>query len=218
MGTCTHRDKNKNKHYADSINGYEIDASSIQRVPCIQITQDRALNNLIKTIHQKLLYETLMRNDGHKFDEVGCLLELIEPYRNTDMIFGYYNKNTNTSSINAHNNKEYTDYMDTHLAKQLIFMHTHPNNSGLSYGDIYNLIVNDKLYAVTAVCNNGGVYAVYKNDKFNTTDLKNKIRKFNLTNRKIDEQERIKIENKIVKRLMAEQDKYGIIFKYSIRR
>lgn len=37
-------------------------------------------------------------------------------------------------------------------------------------------------------------------------------------NNKLNIQEKINLENKLLKRLMYEQDKYGIVFKHSIRR
>lgn len=214
-----HRNTDRNTEHIANLHGYTpITADSIKRVPCTQISQDPALNNLIRRIHQDILEKAMLRSDGQRYDEVGYLLELIPPYRNTDAIYGAYDSDMGTSRINPNTNKGYEQFILTHKINQLMFMHNHPNNSPLSFGDIWNLVITDQIYAVTAVGNNGSVHAAYKDSNFNRLDMKKRFRGFNIALATVDDTEKNRRIGLLISRLMQGQDKYGIVFKYSNRR
>lgn len=161
----------------------------------------------------------MQRNDGQRFDEVGYLLELVCPYNNTNAIYGVYDNNKQISSIHTQGNSEYEEFIQSHEDNQLIFMHNHPNNSDLSFGDIWNLVITDQLYAVTAVGNNGSVYSAYKdNTSFNKIDIKIKFKKFYKKIMKMGELDKNKMKIQLLDKLKLEQQKYGIKFRYSKRR
>lgn len=147
-------------------NSSPITQKSINSVPLIMLTNNKSLNNLIRTMHIRLLQEASLRKDGHKYDEVGILMELVEPY-NYIIVYGEVNPSTGISSINPRSN-DFTSYVGKHTKNQLLFMHNHPNNSCFSYGDIYNFITTDVIGILTAIGNSHGVYSIWKKEKFNS--------------------------------------------------
>lgn len=208
----------KDKEYADKIGGCIITNSAIESVPCARITQNNSLNLLIRRHHQNILELSRSRKDGHKYDEVGYLLEIIEPYNSSEPIYGFYNANKKISTIRATYNANYLNFITSHSKEQLIFMHNHPNNSPLSFDDIINLIKRRQLFAVTAIGNTGSIHMAYKSANYNEVEMT--LRLFNLTNNINDKDEKYKniAQMNFLKSLINNQDFYGIYFKYSKRR
>lgn len=205
----------KDKEYADKIGGCIITNSAIESVPCARITQNNSLNLLIRRHHQSILELSRSRKDGHKYDEVGYLLELVEPYNNSKPIYGYY-ENDKISHIKVNKNEEYMNIVANTNANQLLFMHNHPNNSSLSYGDISNLIYTESLYGVTAVCNNGSLYVAYKTERYNYENMLKLFLKFE--NNIKDKENKDRLRRNMLTTLINNSNKYNIIFHYSKRR
>lgn len=212
------RNINKDKEYADRIHGTIITPASIQRVPCMQITENNALNHLIQEQHRRILELSKNRIDGYKYDEVGYLIELVEPYRTSEPIYGCYDEDRNTSRIDANNSREYRYFVDGHSKEQLLFMHNHPNNLGLSYVDIRTLILTRTLFGVTAVGNDGDVYFAYKGKNYKYEIMRKEIIQFNTSIHKMEVNKQIVKCMELLRELKMNQDKYNLYFKYSKRR
>lgn len=158
----------QNKVYLNKMpNSSPITQKSINSVPLIMLTNNKSLNNLIRTMHIRLLQEASLRKDGHKYDEVGILMELVEPY-NCIKVYGEVNPGTGISSIDP-KSSDFVNYIGKHTKNQLLFMHNHPNNSCFSYGDLYNFIVTDEIFTITAVGNSHGVHSMWKKRDFNSS-------------------------------------------------
>lgn len=156
---------NKDDEYLNNLyNAYKITPKVIQNVPCVALTQNNEFNNMLRITHMKLLEKAMLRTDGHKYDEMGILMELIEPY-DYKIFSGMVNKTTGISSVDP-TDVRFLSYLAQHSDNQLLFMHNHPNNSCFSYGDLYNLIMTDEIKVVTAVGNSHGIYSMWKQSGF----------------------------------------------------
>lgn len=197
----------------NNVNGnIAITIEAIQSVPCIQITDDKALNELIRREHMRILELARARKDGYRHDEVGVLLELEEPYNRSELFWGKYNKQKGVSSIPVLTDENYYKFIKEHSTEQLLFMHNHPNNTELSFGDIGNLIATNQTRGITAVCNNGHVYCAVKNINFknNYAYLYTKI--MEIKNKRFDNRlEECNEQNKFIQELKRQD--YGILFR-----
>lgn len=195
------------------VNGHiPITIEAIHSVPCTQITNNKALNELIRSEHMHILELARTRKDGYRHDEVGFLFELVEPYKSSDPFWGRYDKQKGVSTIPVLKNLDYHKFINEHSTGQLLFLHNHPNNSELSFGDIASLITTNQIRGITAVCNNGHVYCAVKNENFNKNYkcLLEKIMK--IENGKIDDtMGRYKEKNKFIQELKRKD--YGISFR-----
>lgn len=208
----------KDKEYANKIGGCIITNNAIESVPCARITQNNSLNLLIRRHHQNILELSRSRKDGHKYDEVGYLLKIVEPYNSSEPVYGYYNTNKKISTIEVNSNANYLNLIISSHKNQLIFMHNHPNNSSLSFADVANLIRREQLFAVTAIGNIGSIHVAYKSTAYNEVETKHGL--ITLVNSMRNKDERYKniMKMNFLKSLMNNQDFYGIYFKYSKRR
>ena len=145
-------------------NSIKIMRKTINNVPCVEVTNSKVLNELIRDTHMQLLQKAALRTDGHRYDEIGILMELVEPY-GYETITGQVNPVTGVSSVDPMDER-FVKYLALHSNNQLLFMHNHPNNSNFSYGDLYNFIITDEIKVITAIGNLHGIYSMWKEAEF----------------------------------------------------
>lgn len=195
-------------------NSSKITVKSIQNVPCVTLTNSKELNNLIRDTHMKLLEKSMLRTDGHRYDEMGILMELIKPY-GYEVIPGKVNPTTGISSVDP-TDIRFIKYLASHSDNQLLFMHNHPNNSGFSYGDLHNFIMTDEIKAITAVGNTHGVHLMWKNKEF---DKDKALKYFNLVLRRrcyANVKSSIHdIKSSVLREVMKNISKIGIGYRYT---
>lgn len=205
---------NDDEYLNKMIRASKITSKTINSIPCVELTSDNSLNNLIRITHMKLLEASMLRHDEHRYDEVGILMELVEPYQ-YEVYFGKVDEKTGISSIKS-NDSRFLAYIAKHSKEQLMFMHNHPNNSCFSYGDLCNFILTDEIKIITAVGNSHGVHSMCKDKNFNKNEtikyLKIATSKINLK----DNTEDIgKKRDRIVLDIIKNISKLGIKYRYS---
>lgn len=172
-----HRDNRDEEYLKKLPNATRITRNIINNVPLVRLTENEKINDEIRQNHMRVLEESLLRRDGHKYDEVGILMELIEPYGHK-IVYGEVNETTGISSIDP-NEEQFTKYIALHSENQLLFMHNHPNNSQFSYGDIFNFIATEEIKIITAIGNGHGIYSMWKKNGFNKDVALSRIKSIN---------------------------------------
>ena len=165
------------------IEGYtEITQDSINSVKCTRILSGEGserYNKYIQSLAKRVLLTSLNRLDGHKHDEVGILARL-DGRQCSQLIMGCWNEQLATSVIPTTTNISYNNILDENMYTQtLVFVHNHPNNSGVSISDLSSLINNPEIRAIIAVGNNGHTkYAIKLRDDIEIyNSISNSIRK-----------------------------------------
>lgn len=193
-------------------NSIKIMRKTINNVPCVEVTNSKVLNELIRDTHMQLLQKAALRTDGHRFDEVGILMELVEPY-GYETIPGKVDPVTGISSVDPKDTR-FKKYLTLHSNNQLLFMHNHPNNSNFSYGDLSNFIMTDEIKAITAIGNLHGIHLMWKEDGFN----KNRARQyidFLVKSRNNASSSMVKIKHDIATEIIRNASKINMGYRYT---
>lgn len=193
-------------------NSIKIMRKTINNVPCVEVTNSKVLNEMIRETHMQLLQKAALRTDGHRFDEVGILMELVEPY-DYEIIAGKVDQLTGISSVDPKDTR-FKKYLALHSNNQLLFMHNHPNNSTFSYGDLYNFIITDEIKAITAIGNLHGIHLMWKKAEFNKNKACQYI-DFLVKSRDNASSNTAKIKNDIVTEVIRNALKINIGYRYT---
>lgn len=139
-----------------NIKYYNISKSDIDRVPCARIFRNK-IDRLVQDTCKKVLTLSMTRTE-FKNDEVGIIMDLNGNI--LGKLYGYNGSIDNTLD-------DYYGIMSKAAVNSLIFIHNHPNNSGLSSNDIISFLTDHSIICVVAISNNGNIsYAVKQHKDF----------------------------------------------------
>lgn len=188
-----------------------ITFKSIDNVSCTRIFSNHKLNKIIQQQCKEVLRLSMIRTDEHRYDEVGRLFSIRNPYDKID-ILGKWDDKIGTCIINT-NIFEYDEMLSEHSLNELVFIHNHPNNSDLSLADIKQLLYDDEILAVIAIGNTSGTYYLSKTKICSYSNLykniNNTISKYNNISN---------IESKIRHKIIENAERYGLLYGKSRRR
>ena len=138
-----------------STNYYNITPVDIEKVPRARIFNNEVDEHIQKSC-KRTLYRSMTRKDGYRNDEVG---EIIDLQGNVMKQFDGCNGSLITDIEN------YYEFLTDLSRLSFILVHNHPNNSSLSFDDLYTFLMDTPLIGVVAVSNNGCVsYAIKMSD------------------------------------------------------
>lgn len=189
------------------VDGYTtISKSTINNIPATRIfsaEQSMKYNIYIQKLIKEVLIASATRTDGFRYDEVGIIARLDGSYKSRP-IYGYWNDVEKISSIKVNYNVEYDVLTNESDDQSLVFVHNHPDNTGISRHDASVLLEEAALKCVVAVGNSGGVHYIAK-----TSDEFNKIRVKIVKASMADVEARFRIYDKIA----SNPEKYFIEIK-----
>lgn len=130
----------------------EITDIAISKVPKIKLSGFSEEENLfIQKQHKQLL--SISKEENHS-GEVGILVDII--HWDIWVILGDSNKIETKDNPKAH------EVMETSRKNTLMFLHNHPSTGTFSGTDFKTFCLNDSLYIMTVVGNDGSVRAITK--------------------------------------------------------
>lgn len=120
---------------------------AISKVPEVRLSEFTEEENLfIQEQHKRILSISKEENNS---EEVGILVDIIT--WNTWIILGEGNK------IEMKNNPKAREAMETSRKNTMMFLHNHPGTGTFSGTDFKTFCLNDSLYIMTVVGNDGCV-------------------------------------------------------------
>lgn len=156
--------KKRNKPYA-------ITPIAISKVPETKITNKKDVDSTIRKLHQLLLKtaDTLNKKYNNNSMEVGILFDIIT--------YEYAVIPGNKNRVDILSSTDAKMMLGKAYGRELVFMHNHPSTHTFSGTDFRTFCNIDNLLAMTAVGNNGCVYAMIKEYNFNANiaDIQSKI-------------------------------------------
>lgn len=130
----------------------EITDIAISKVSGIKLSEFTEEENLfIQEQHKRLL--SISKAENHS-EEVGILVDIIK--WDTWVILGDANK------IETKNNPKAREVMETSRRNTMMFLHNHPSTGTFSGTDFKTFCLNDSLYVMTVVGNDGCVRGLTK--------------------------------------------------------
>lgn len=130
----------------------------INRLPKTKLFDSNVfLNNELYKLHQKLLAYSKNKNNCC---EVGILWNYT--------INKYVIVKGTENGINLHENYSANLLLRDSYYNSLIFIHNHPKNSIFSFRDLHSFCNEDCIVAMTAVCNDGRIHILRKEEGFNS--------------------------------------------------
>lgn len=129
---------------------------AISKVPKIELSEFSEKENLfVQEQHKRILSISKEKNDSK---EVGILVDIIHWY--AWVILGEANE------IETRSNPDAYKAMKGSRKNSMMFMHNHPSTGTFSGTDFKTFCLNDSLYIMTVVGNDGNVRALIKLDGF----------------------------------------------------
>ena len=141
----------------------EIDDEVIDRIAKVIAFQDSEMNNLLYQHHKKLLEYAKSKNDSN---EVGFFWDLNHYEKEPLKIKGQKN------GFNMNENIDVKALVDSVHIMSVVVMHNHPRNGLFSSKDINTFADYDSIFMMTAVCNDGTIYMLKKEENFSPQALK----------------------------------------------
>lgn len=192
-----------------NIDCYKIQQRNIDSIRRVNFINDANVNIRLQLLCKDVLTMSMNRADGFKYDEVGILVSILGKYKSNPM-WGY-------NGIIDISNPEYQEAIITNEKNSLAFIHNHPDNSIISYGDLINLITTDSIKIVIAVANNGNIsyaHRMYADDGFYIKLYRNIQNKIHSKAKS----EVARCRNEIYKKILNNPEKYGLSIKKSRRK
>ena len=140
----------------------EIDDDVIERIAKIRAFQDSEMNELLYQHHKKLLHYSKNKNESN---EVGFFWDLNHYDDEPLKIKGKRN------GFSMNDNPDVKGLVDSRHIMSVVVMHNHPRNGLFSSKDINTFADYDSIFMMTAVCNDGTIYMMRKEENFSPQAL-----------------------------------------------
>ena len=131
---------------------YKITEQDILNIPNIHIF-NAELDSKIYSTCKHVLEISKNREDGYRYDEMALILNR-DTYDTVEL--AGYNGRIDTTS------ERYFDLVYNADYNSLLLIHSHPNNSEISYNDMVEMLMTDSIVGVIAVGNRGRISALIK--------------------------------------------------------
>jgi len=136
-----------------------INEDTINRITKIKAFENDVMNELLYQNHKKLLMRAMNKNKSH---EVGLFWDLSNYEEECLEILGKVN-----GFSMKDNPKVYDLVANSRNLLSVVVMHNHPRNGLFSSQDIDTFATFDTIFLLTAVCNDGNIYMIRKEQNFN---------------------------------------------------
>ena len=213
-----------------------IDNSIIDNIACVKAFPDDKVNKMLYEHHKNLLRYAKNKNQ-HK--EIGLFWDLNNIEKQPLMIIGDVNgfsMHQNPAVLSLVSRRNYYNNLS------VVVMHNHPRNGMFSDADIQSFTDYDTIVLMTAVCNDGTIYMMKKEENFNpllmekyynegselsqaasNEDLLKKIKKLKLNINNPEHREIIKkIPKKVyyygIKNVAKHAKEIGVVYRCSVKR
>lgn len=142
----------KNKH-----NCYPFSNDSIINIPKIDLFLEDRINEKIRLGCQDVLKRSMSYSNNYRYGEMGLLISILDN--------SIYERFSGTYECVPINGTSYKEIVTNRNSSDLVFIHNHPNDSILSYADLYNLIHDKSMYGVIAIVNRHNIHIVFKENE-----------------------------------------------------
>ena len=132
----------------------------IERIPKVKLFNNNEMDLKLYNFHKELLDVSMKKNNSN---EVGFFWNL----NNLDEVFvikGSQKSITLSDTIVC-------NWIKTAPKYSIVVMHNHPRNGLFSGADLKSFVDYVSIYAMTAVCNDGTIYTIYKTSEFDPIAL-----------------------------------------------
>ena len=129
----------------------------IEAIAKIEAFDSPQINDDLYVLHKKLLSISKNKN---KSQEVGIFWNLANPNE-------YYTILGSMNGINMNDKNEVKQLVTYGSICSIAVLHNHPRNGLFSSKDIHSFADYDSIYLMTAVCNDGTIYMMRKEQNFN---------------------------------------------------
>lgn len=143
-----------------------IDKYTIDKISCMKIIEfntneiNRIANAYIQKLHKLLLEYSMFCN---KSNEVAFLIDLTN--------FNYIRMMGTQSEVLIGKYKTASDWINKSKKNTLLLMHNHPNCCSFSKLDLRFFTLNDSIYVMTAIGNNGNIQMIRKENNFKKEEI-----------------------------------------------
>lgn len=127
--------------------------SSISRIKAFESTD---MNQKLYELHKQMLTISMDKNKSY---EVGIFWNLTD----TD---NFYIIRGTKDGIDMSDNEQVKRMVSYGPACSVAILHNHPRNGLFSYKDLSSFIAYNSIYIMTAVCNDGTIYMIRKEENF----------------------------------------------------
>lgn len=160
---------------------FPINIKTINNLPKIKLFIEDTVNENIRDVCKQLLTDAMTRKDAFRHGEVGYLIKVNDD-SSIAILYKAYGDYIHIplSTMNSYKNI----IKSCSLNDNIIFIHSHPNNSDFSFGDFSMLVNTDVLKSILAIGNRGRICIMSK-------DYQNKSLYNNMLNNIVNEANKI---------------------------
>lgn len=166
-----------------------INDDIIGKIAQVQAFEDAMMNNMLYMHHKELLQYAKNKN-RHK--EVGFFWNLDNIEEDCLKVKGKIN------GFNIHDVPEISSLVkNPYNIRNVVIMHNHPRNGMFSGADIRSFTDFNSIYLMTAVCNDGTIYMLRKEENFNPFLMEKYYSEGAILSEKATQEERLRKAKKL---------------------